>query len=396
MNSKRDFLLWYLFGAIFVGVFLLPVLRPAWFDKPIVHTPAAATAVAAALVAVVPVATWLAFAGEPLSRRGRIGATFIVLAATALCEVVHYWVTDRGHYFPPSQFADNTAWQLFMHKPILGLEYPALPHSYRFFPDAIVQFFTWLCGDFVVARIAYRLVFNALLFVSVYRLARTYVTELFAGAAVAIMVVLYPISILKYAGQFVDPMANCAYLACLAYAVRRYEPGFGPTLFSGVMAKESVIIAAVCRAFFGQPRRRALLAAAGYCVVGGAILLAIRFIVNRGHLGYGAISGVGLRHVPENLAGYHEWILMYIASFGSILPGAIFGWRYMDRGFQWTAVTVVTTTIVSSVLFSWMSEVRNMTPAYAVLAVVNVVYLERTFAPRLRSAQPPAASATLR
>ena len=395
MNRSRSFALWYVVVAVFVGIFILPAIRPPFFDKPIVHSAAAATLIEAALILLCPIAAWLAFAGEPLTRKGRLGATFFVLSATAICEVVHYWVTDRGHYFPTTQFGDNTIWQEWMHQHILALEYGALPHSYRFFPDAIVGFLTWLTGDFVVSRIAYRLVFNALLFAAAYRYARTYVSELFAGAAVAILVAVYPISILKYAGQFVDPMANGAYIACLAFLARGYEPGFGPTLFSALMAKESVIVVAVCRIFYGRPWWRSALLAAIYAGVGLAILMTIRAVVARGHIGYDAISGVGLQHVRDNLAGYHEWILMYVATFGSLLPGAILGWRYMDRSFQWTAMMIIVTTVVSSVLFSWMSEVRNMTPAYAVLAVVNVVYLERTFVPKLRSAPSAEASAAL-
>lgn len=385
LSAKKQFVLWYILGALFVGVFLLPVLRLQWFAEPLFRSTSAQTAMTAALIALCPLAALWAFAGEPLGRKGRWAAMLLVLVATAICEVVHYWVIDRGHYFAPSQFADNTVWQEFMHNPIISLHWTALPHSYRFMPDTIVHVFKWLCGDFAIARIAYRLIFNALLFVAIYRYARTYVSELLAGGAVAIVVAVYPITILKYAGQFVDPMANCCFIAALACLARGYEPGFGPIVFAGLFAKESVIVAALCRLFYGANRWRALLATIGYVAIGAAILIKIRKVVmigDQGHTGMKAISGVDWKHIPDNLAGYKEWILMYVAAFAAVVPGTILGWRYMDRRFQLTAAVVIVSTLVSTLVFSWMSEMRNLMPAFVVMAIVNAAYLERTLVPR--------------
>ncbi len=390
MSSKKHALLWYLFGTLFIGLFLVPVLRLPWFAHPIAPGGGRAQlAIETGLIALCPLIAWCALAGETQRRRDRLAVLALVLSATAICEIVHYWVIDRGHYFSPAQFADNTAWQQFMHNPIIELAAPALPHSYRFMPDIIVHVFTWLCNDFVVARIAYRLLFNALLFVAIYRYARTYVSELLAGVAVVIVVAVYPITILKYAGQLIDPMATFCFIAALACLARRYEPGFGPILFAGLFAKESVIVAAICRAFYGPKRWRSILAAAAYVAVATAILVKIRVVVTVGdnvHTGMKAISGVDLKHVPENLAGYKEWILMYVALFGALLPGAIGGWRFMDRPFRWVAATVVIAALGSTLLFSWMSEVRNVMPAFIVLAILNVVWAERTLVPRAAAA----------
>lgn len=384
-NKRVHWVLWYVLAAVFVAVCLLPIFRPQWFDHSLYKSDLSHFENQALLFALCPIAAWLALSGERLPWKGKLGAWFFVLCMTTICEVVHYWVTDRGHYFGTSQFADNTAWQVYMHGPILRLEAGALPHSFRFLPDAIVQIFTWFGGDFVAARIAYRILFNALLFVAIFRYARTYVTDLLAGLAVLVVVALYPITILKYAGQFVDPMSDLGFVACLLCLARAYEPGFGPNLFVALFAKEAAIVMAACRAMYGSNRWRSILAAALYACGGMFILLRIRLAVTGGHMEYGKISGVGLDHAIDNLRGYREWILMYVATFGALLPGTILGWKYMDRGFKASAIIIVSAMIVSSTVFSWLSEVRNMVPAFVVLAVVNVVYLERKLLP------PPAA-----
>lgn len=376
-HSGHHYVQWYGLGALFLAVFLAPVYWPKAFAAPLITAPGTQMAATVALLALCPIAAWCAAYGEPLGRKGRLAVVFVALSATAVCEVVHYWVVDRGHYFSPAQFADNTAWQQFMHPLIVSLDHGALPHSYRFLPDSIVKLFTSLCGDFAVSRIAYRLLFNGLLFVAIYRCARTYVSPLLAGAAVVVTVAIYPITILKYAGQFVDPISHLSFAACLLCLARNYEPGFGPSLLLGLFAKESVIVMAFARAFHGPTLRRALVMAAAYLVAATGVALAIRYAVIRSRVGYGQLSGMGLSHVPENLAGYREWILMYLATFGALLPGAILGWKYLDRPFRRTATTVVVATLGSSILFSWLSEVRNMMPAFIVLAIANMVYLQK-------------------
>ncbi|PTX92580.1 hypothetical protein [Opitutus sp. ER46] len=381
--SKRHFILWYVLGAIFLGVFIAPVAWRNAFITPLPLPEWVRIAIEGALIGLTPLAAWLALAGEKFEGRGKLGAWYVALCATAICEVIHYWVTDRGHYF--GQFPDNTTWQVFMHGPILDLSPGALPHSYRFLPDAFVQFFTWLTNDFAVSRIGYRLLFNALLFTALYRLARTYVVDLLAAGAVALAVAIYPITILKYAGQFVDPMSHFVMIAGVLCLVRRYEAGFGPLLFVGLFAKESVIVLAACRLFHGRSRGRAALLAGVYGVVALAILWGIRRAVLQGNLEYSAISGVELKHITENLGWYREWILMYFAISLALVPGAILGWKYLDREFQLTTTLTIIALVVSSLMFSWLSEIRNLMPAFMLLAIVNMAYVQHALLPKLRS-----------
>jgi hypothetical protein len=387
MRLRFHWLLWSALSAVFLFVFISPVIWPKPFETPLFAAGSVQLAMRIALLALCPIVAWLALSGEGLTSKGKLGAFFLVLAATAICEVIHYWVTDRGHYFGPAQFADNTAWQWFMHGPIMRLEYGALPHSYRFLPDAAVQLFMWLCGDFVVARIAFRLVFTALLFVAIFRYARTYVPNVIAGLAVLLIVAIYPLTILKYAGQFIDPLSHLSFVVCLLCLARRYEPGFGPSLFVGLFAKEAVIVMAICRAFYGPSRLRSSLLAGVYLAGALAIVGGIRMVVNHGHMGYDQISGVGWSHIPENLGGYPEWGLIYFAAYGALLPGAILGWKYMDIPFRLTALFVTAAMLVSSLMFSWMSEMRNSMPAFVLLAVINAVYVDRLLAASISEAK---------
>lgn len=379
MKGKSHFAWWYIGATAFVGVFLLPIWRPAWFAEPLTSGIGVQWTIRIALLLICPTVAWFALHGEQLSRRERFGVWYLALAATAVSEVLHYWIVDRGHYFPESMFSNNTTWQVFMHGPILDLSPGALPHSYRFMPDAIVKVFTWLCGDFVWARIAYRVAFNALLYVAIFRYARTYASVVFSGVAVLLVTALYPITILKYAGQFVDPMSHFTIVACLLCLARRYEPAFGPLLFASVFAKESVILVAACRLFQGRNVKRALVASVFYGVVALVIILAIRHVALRGNLEYRAISGVTFKHITENLGWYREWILMYVAIAASLVPGAILGWKAMDRGFRWSFWVILAGTLLSSTVFSWLSEIRNMMPAFVMLAVVNAAWLHRKF-----------------
>lgn len=409
MPPRRSYLLWTGLSLLFLAVFVLPVVRPAWFTTPLFEPGPARALVASghgetfdlplvthhgfvrggfrlALLALVPLGAWLALRGTQLTAREKPAAWLLALAAAGIGEVVQFAIVDHGHYFGAQYFADNTVWQFFLHQKILSLDPAHLPHSYRFLPDAIVAVYTWLTGSFVFARIAYRLLFDALLYVAVYRFARVYVSSFFAAGAILLLAALYPISILKYAGQFADPMSHLSFAVCFFCLARRYEPGFAPSVFLGILAKESVIVMPLCRAFGLGPLRRAIRLAAIYLAGGVAVALAIRIAVNPGHVAY-MVNHVHPGHARANLGLYREWAPLYLASLGVLLPGAMLGWRLMDRPFRLTCLLVTAALVVSSILYSWLAEVRNLVPAFIPLVVINLRYLESVFG-RPESAAP--------
>lgn len=368
-------------AALLLAFGFTPLLWPQLYDGTIILDRPTLHVVRVALGLGVPLLAWTALRGIDLATRDRSIVFFGCLAAAGVCEVVHYWVVDRGHYFPETQFADNTAWQLYMHRGILALDPGYLPHSYRFLPDCLVRILAALTGDFEYARILYRLAGNSLLFVTVFRLARHYVRTSWACGVVLSVVALYPVSILKYAGQFVDPLSHLSFAACLLFLAERREAGFASSLLVGLFAKESVVVMALCRAFYGRPWWRSATIGALYVALSMAVVAGIRTFVNHGHLAYGQVSGVGPEHVWTNLGKYPEWGPLYLVTLGALLPGTIAGWRLMDRAFQRTTITVVAAVVISSLLFSWLHEVRNLVPAFIVLAIVNARYLSSAWQP---------------
>jgi len=66
-----------------------------------------------------------------------------------------------------------------------------------------------------------------------------------------------------------------------------------------------------------------------------------------------------------------------IGLIGLFVPGAVWGWKWMDNPFRLTCLFVTAGVVVSSAMFSWLSEVRNLVPAIVMLAIVNVTAVER-------------------
>lgn len=379
MKPIPSALRWAAGALVLLAAGLTPLLWPGLYDGPIILDRPTLLTLRGALALAVPLLTWLGLRGAQLPVAEKRVVFFACLVAASVCEVVHYWVIDRGHYFPASQFKDNTAWQLYMNEGILALRPEYLPHSYRFLPDCLVRILAALVDDFAYARILYRMTCNGLLFVTIFRFARLHVRTPAACGVVVGLVALYPVTVLKYAGQFVDPLSHLSFAACLLFLAEGREAGFAASLVVGLFAKESVFVMAFCRAFHGPRWFRSVAIAIGYALAGSAVVFGIRLFVNHGSFAYGQVSGVGPGHLWNNLAKYPEWGPLYLVSLGALLPGAIAGWRLVDRALRWTTITLVLAMIGSSLLFSWLHEVRNLMPAFIVLAVINARYLEHLF-----------------
>ncbi len=387
-SRLKPFALWYGLSALGLALAIAPVIKLRPFRTPLFHSPFAVWTVKCILLLLPFLAAWWVVRKAAVSLTERRVAWTICLGLTLLCEVVHYWVTDLGHSFPPEMVADNTVWQKNVHEAVLRLRTDHIPHSYRFLPNALLAEVRWLAGgDFEFGRLAFRLIANAVLFAMFYRLGRIYLqTGLAAVAVVVTMALIYPISVLRYAGQPTDPISHLSFVLCFYCLARRHEPGFGPSLVVGVFAKESVAVMALCRAFYGPTRLRAWVAAALYGAAALIAIIAIRLVVNSGTFAYERVSGVGSEHVLNNLRMYREWIPMFLVTFGLLAPGAILGWKYMDRPFRATTIVITLSVILSSLVFSWLVEVRNNVPAFLPLAIATMKYLEVRLTPHSTSA----------
>ncbi|HVU32163.1 MAG TPA: hypothetical protein VHE61_01930 [Opitutaceae bacterium] len=379
MRFRNSHVTWWASAALLVALFLAPVYRPASFATPLfVEYPWGQAAMRVLLLALIPACGWWAMGGSQLQPGEKRGVLFLALACGFVGEVIHYWVVDHGTYFATIYFADNTAWQRMMHEKIVGLSPAHTPHSFRFLPDAIVSVFIWLTGKFVFSRVVYRAIFNVMLFVCVYRFARVYLSTLFSAGVVLVLTIVYPISILKYAGQFVDPASHLSFALCYFAMARQYDAPFIPSVLVGILCKESIIVMPLCRLLAGPWRRRKMLVGALGLTAAVALAFWIRFYVARGNPAY-MIDHVHPGHLWQNLHAYREWAPLYLASFGILLPGTVLGWRLMDRSFQITCLVVVVAMIVSSARYSWLAELRNLVPAFILMAVVNMRYLEAIY-----------------
>ena len=371
MNRIKPFILWYGGAAILLAIGLARVLRPAWFQGPPLYWPWQIFWIAAVA------APWFALKGAAASTRERVVLTAVIVAAAGLSSHVHYVSVDQGHYFPVSTFADNTAWQWFMHQGILALSPNYIPHSYRFFSDALIGVMEWITGSFDESRTANALIFYGLLYAFTFRFARLYVSAVGSVAVVILLLMVYPVTNAWYAGQPIDPLSHASFVLCMWALASGQEAPMGASLIIGCLTKESVLIMAPCRAFFGKDRVRAVLLAAVYTAVTFALIAKVRLAVNAGTFAYGRVSGVEPGFFATNFAQYRQWIPQYLFSIGLFVPGAVWGWKWMDNPFRLTCLFVTAGVVVSSAIFSWLSEVRNLVPAIVMLAIVNVTAVER-------------------
>ena len=376
MSKLRSYIYWYTSAAVLTAGCLLPILWPGHFSRSLVASGAAIFLVKLILLLLPLLVSFLALRTASVKPAERVVVWLFCLGCAAFAEVLHYWIVDKGHYFSPSSFADNTVWQEWLNGVIIRLQPGYRPHSYRFLPDCIVAVFRALSGDFEFARISYRLLFNSLLFAGIFRYARLYVSSIASIAVMLVVLLFYPMTIIKYAGQFVDPLSHLSFVVCFYCLAAGNEPGFGASLFVGILAKESVLVMAICRAFYGRDRVRALLAACVYFIIGIGIAMGIRLLVNKGEINYGSISGVDFGHVWENLAKYPEWGPLYLLTLGVLIPGAVLGWNLVPGAFKATCIVVALSVVVSSLFFSWLHETRNLVPAFFPLAVINMKYIE--------------------
>jgi hypothetical protein len=376
MSNLRSYIYWYASAAVLTAACLLPILWPGQFSRSLIASEPAIFLTRLVLLLLPLVVSFLALRTASVKPAERVVAWLFCVGCAAFSEVLHYWIVDKGHYFSPSLFADNTVWQEAMHRGIIWLRPDYRPHSYRFLPDCIVEIFRTFSGNFEFARISYRLLFNSLLFAGIFRYAKLYVSSVGSIAIMLIVLLFYPMTIIKYAGQLVDPLSHLSFVVCFYCLVAGNEPGFGVSLFVGILAKESVIVMAICRAFYGRNRVRAFLAACAYFIIGIGVAMGIRLFVNKGEMGYGSISGVDLSHVLVNLAKFSEWGPLYLLTLGTLIPGAVLGWKLMSEAFKATCIVVVSSVLVSSLYFSWLAEVRNLVPAFLPLAVINMKYIE--------------------
>jgi hypothetical protein len=365
---------WWTGTICILAIALLPVAYPDYWTHPLFASAIAQGAAKSAIGLLPLAAAWLVFRNYPGSLKARLVIGLVCLLAACYCEHIHHQFVDEGYYFGPQ--LSNAKWQRDLHLQILAFDPGVIPHSYRFLSASLVAFFEWLSGDFWFGQSAFRILFDTLLLAMTFRYARLFVGTVASLLTVLGLVLLYPVTIAHYAGQSLDPISHFSFVLCFYLLEKRRDAGMLPTLFLGVLAKESVAVMAACRIFYGKRQRRDFLWTFAFGMAALIPLIAVRIWVVRHGFSYQNISNVSPEHVLKNLGEYDQWLLQYLFALGVLIPGAVLGWRFMPRSYRWTCLLVTAALVVSSAFFSWLNEARNLVPAMILLLIVNMKYLE--------------------
>lgn len=275
----------------------------------------------------------------------------------------------------------NAVWQQQLHSDILTLSPQALPHSYRFLANSLIRLLEQLTGRYDDARWLYREIFVFLLLLASYHFARLYLRHRAAMLSLVLIALVYPFTILRYAGQPIDPLSHLSFVLAYICIARRQFVYLVLTLFVGSLAKETVLVMAGFYALFRRGERGWLVKSATLTALAVGAYLGVRLFVLRGMPAYEQISGVGLSHVGTNLASPH-WFPLIFYTIGVFVPFAALTWTSLPRLLRQTIAYTFVTITGSSLLYSWLSETRNLVPVVIPLAVATAGWLASEFGDR--------------
>ena len=216
---------------------------------------------------------------------------FLVFLLTSVVNHIHrVQVDDRANYFPSES---NLVWQEKLQNAVIGLSPAAVPHPYRFLPNALVRWIEMTGAGYETGRDAYRLIFGMLLFWAIYRYARLYTGYLGAILALFIVSALYPLTFENYAGQLTDPASHLSFVLAFIFLETGQFWFLLTTLLIGSLAKETVLAMAGYYLLFHQKERYYFAKAALVCLGSAIFFFGVRLAVLKGNMQYGQISGGG-------------------------------------------------------------------------------------------------------
>jgi hypothetical protein len=299
-------------------------------------------------------------------------ALFILLAfVVRWMNQLHYVLVDSGGgVFPYS----NAVWQRRVHEEILKLSPAELPHSYRFLANAIIRLFEQAAASYDEARWVYRETFVFLLVLASYRYARLYLEHRAAMVSVVLWALVYPFTVLRYAGQPIDPLSHLSFVLAYVFLERRQFVYLLLALLIGSLAKETVLGMAGYFVLFQRSEPRYPLKSTLLVGLALGAYFGVRAVVLRGVPAYAQISGVGFEHVLTNLHSKH-WFELTFYSVGLFVPFLALAWRSTAVSLRRTIVYTFVMITASSLLYSWLAETRNLLPVAVPLAVVTAGHL---------------------
>ncbi len=310
--------------------------------------------------------------------RRALTLVFLIFLLATTVNFLHKVIVDYGvdHF----RTSSNLSWQIRMQNAAIDLNRDALPHSYRFLPNAVVRWMEMGGYNFESARNFYRLFFGLLIFYALYRYARLYTDYLGAIIAMLFTAMIFPVSFVHYAGQLTDPLSHLSFLLCFIFLQIDDFGYFLCAMLIGSLAKETVLAMAGYYVLFRRGDRNYGVRSIAACVSAGIVYLSVRLLVLHGKMGYRQVSGVPLTHVIENWK-LTLWVPLVALTAGALLPLLVLGWRETPAVLKKQVFYWISVIFISSLFFSWLVEVRNFMPVVFLLSVVAGNFLSRVVGP---------------
>lgn len=305
-------------------------------------------------------------ASEPLAARNM--ALFAVLAGAMT--LIH-WIEVDG------QIATRE-WQQQIYLQQFNGDYE-VPHNYRPLPQGFVCLLERWTHNWDFACLSYRWFFTTWFLWASYALARRYLDRNRALLTLAPLVLLYPLSILRYCGQLTDPLSHTLFVLAFLYLLEDRPIALAAALALGIVAKETIVI--VGPAYLACSWRRGWRAWLITTALGGVCVAA--FVATRWPLGWrpgeGSMNGAGLMigtnlGVGEPIANLipplWENYLHPLLFVGLFLPVIVWRWSDLDPRLRTLCLVVTPLLLLSNVCYGWLYESRNYMPLVPLLATL--------------------------
>lgn len=295
---------------------------------------------------------------------------FLVLSF--LLTELHFYITDIY----------RLKWQADQYIRILAGTYGP-PHQYRFLPQGILW---WLClfsGDFLFSYLSYRFLFTFAVCLSLYKLSRLYNSHKDSLIVVLGYAVFYPLSILYYYGNLLDPMFHGVFILILIYCRNKKFWQVFFLLALGMFIKETVILAIPCYYLLNIESLRLIgkkVFLQMFCLFIACLFL---FLLCR--------IPFDFRYTLEGLNGTEQLMILSNLGFSGGMAQStvsvfarylhpvlfIFIWvpiliykrKFLSRSLFCTSMYLAVSIYLTNLCFGWNYESRNFIPALSMLLV---------------------------
>jgi len=311
-------------------------------------------------------------ADRPIDRHA--GRTMTLFTIVAAAMTIYHWITVD------TAVKSTSEWQRALYLDVLnGQKESAIPHVFRPLPYGFVRSLELITGDWWFSCVAYRWFFTTWFLWASFDFVRLVASRHAARLAVAVLFLLYPLSVRYYGGQLTDPLSHALFALSLSYLVENRLLLLGGTLILGILAKETaVILVPAYLAYHWRDGWKSLAATVSLAALSLAAFLAPR-LGTGWRPDFGSINGAGLM-IKSNLgmsAGIRLHSDMIVPNYlplllfvGIFLPFIAWQWRSTDGRLRALFLVFVPLLFASNLCFGWLYESRNYMPAIPLLVAL--------------------------